>query len=227
LDFSSIGVVVGMRSEARMARRLGFRIAIGGGTRNGAEAAARRLVAEGSLALVSFGLAGGLQPPLLSGKVMVPREILLRTGERFPTDPSLSARLGGVTPHAILGGDHIVGAPKDKRRLWKLTGAAAVDLESGAVAQVATEFGLPFAVLRVICDPASQRLPPAAVAALDQGGKVSLGAMLGSIARNPSQIVDLLRLAGHASIARAALARHVRKLRKSAGEADKLSPGSS
>jgi adenosylhomocysteine nucleosidase len=214
-----------MRSEARMARRLGFRIAVGGGTRNGAEAAARQLVAEGALALVSFGLAGGLQPPLLSGKILVPREILLRTGERYPTDPALSAQLGGVTPHAILGGDKIVGKPKDKRLLWKLTGAAAVDLESGAVAKVATEFGLPFAVLRVICDPASQLLPAAAVAALDQGGKISPGAMLGSIARNPSQIANLLRLAGHAFIARRALARHIRKIRKSAGKADKLAGG--
>ena len=60
-----------MQTEARLARRLGFRIATGGGTRDGAETAARLLVAEGALALVSFGLAGGLQPPLHSGKVLV------------------------------------------------------------------------------------------------------------------------------------------------------------
>jgi adenosylhomocysteine nucleosidase len=220
-------VVVGMQAEARMARRLGFRIAVGGGTRNGAEVAARQLVAEGALALVSFGLAGGLQPPLLSGKILVPREVLLRTGERYPTDPGLSARLGGVTPHAVLGGDHIIAEPKDKRLLWKLTGAAAVDLESGAVAKVATEFGLPFAVLRVICDPATQLLPEAAMGALDQGGKLSLVALLGSVARHPLQIADLFRLAGHAFVARAALAKHVRKLRISPGKTDKLAAGGS
>ena len=214
-----------MQTEARLARRLGFRIATGGGTRDGAETAARLLVAEGALALVSFGLAGGLQPPLHSGKVLVPREIILRTGERFATDASLSAQLGGVTPHVLLGGDRIVGEPQAKRLLWKITGASAVDVESGAVAQVATEFGLPFAALRVICDPAGQRLPPAAMAALDSGGRISIGALLGSIARSPSQLADLLRLAGHAFIARTALTRHVRKLRKSSGKANQLAGG--
>ena len=76
LDSRSIGVVVGMRAEARLlrrlARRLGFRVAIGGGTPAGAEAAARRLVADGALGLVSFGLAGGLHPRLRRGRTWCP-----------------------------------------------------------------------------------------------------------------------------------------------------------
>ena len=223
MDFSSIGAVVGLRAEARLLRGLGFRIGVGGGSQAGAEAAARRLVAEGAQALVSFGLAGGLQPALRPGKILVPREIILPTGERFATDPELSRRLGGATPHAVLGGDRVVGEKRAKNLLWKLTGAAAVDLESGAVARVAAEFGLPCAALRVICDPASRRLPPAVLAALDLDGKIALPPVLRALAANPLLLRDLLRLAADAFIARRALVRHVRGLRKigrSAGEAD-------
>jgi adenosylhomocysteine nucleosidase len=222
LDSSPIGVVVGLRAEARLARRLGFRVAVGGGTRAGAEAAARLLVAEGAQALVSFGLSGGLQPPLRCGKILVPGEIRFETGERLPTDPALSQLLGGTTEHAILGGDRVVGEPQAKRLLWKLTGAAAVDLESGAIARVAAEYGLPCAALRVICDPAGRRLPSAALAGLDQKGKITVRPVLRALAARPWQIGNLLRLAADAFIARRALTRHLRALRRgrSAGEAD-------
>lgn len=231
----SIGIVTGLPAEARLLRGLAFRVAIGGGSPAGAEAAARRLVGDGALALVSFGLSGGLQPGLRPGEILIPGEIRLVSGERFPTDPALSRRLGGATAifNAILGGDRVAGDPDEKQRLWRLTGAAAVDLESGAVASVAAEYGLPCAALRVICDPANRRLPPAALAALDHGGNIAIGAMLRALAADPWQITGLLGLAADAFAARRALIRHVRALqpdtrsadrtaaRRSAGEADK------
>lgn len=214
MDIDRIGLVVGMRAEARLARRLSPRIGIGGGTAAGAEAAARLLVAEGAEALVSFGLAGGLQPLLRHGKILIPGEIRLLTGERLPTDPELSKRLGGPTEHAILGGDQIVIEPSAKLLLWKQTGGAAVDLESAAVAKVAGEYGLPCAALRVICDPASRRLPAAALSGLDSAGRIALGRVLRALAVRPWQIVGLLDLAVDAFVARRALIHHLRGLRR-------------
>ena len=47
--------------------------------------------------------------------------------------------------------------------MFDKTGAFAADMESHVVARIANERQLPFAVLRVIADPANQRLPPAAI----------------------------------------------------------------
>lgn len=206
-----IGVVVGLAAEARIVRRLGWPVAVGGGTTAGAEHAAQRLVNQGAEALVSFGLAGGLDPVLRPGAVIVPSAVIARD-ERHATDPALSRALGGTTPNLVLGADAIVASVEEKRRLRDQTGAAAVDLESGAVARIAALRGLPFAVLRAICDPADGTLPPAAVAALDVRGALHVWRVLGSVAAQPQQIPALLALAAAAVAARRSLLGRVRLL---------------
>lgn len=206
-----VGVVVGLAAEARIARPLGWPVAIGRGTAVGAENAAQRLVNQGARALISFGLAGGLDPALRPGALIVPSAVIAGD-ERYATDPSLSRMLGGSTPHVMLGADAIVASVAEKRRLRERTGAAAVDLESGAVARVAAMHGVPFAVLRAICDPAESALPPAALAALDTRGGIVIWRVLASIAARPAQLPALLALAADAAAARRSLVGRVRPL---------------
>jgi adenosylhomocysteine nucleosidase len=201
---SQPGIVVGLTSEARIARRLGWKVAVGGGTFPGAEAAARDLVAQGVSGLVSFGLAGGLDPALRPGRLIVP--VAVHTGGHdYLADPALSKRLGGGTPHRLLGADRIAPTAEEKRRLWQSTGAAAIDLESGAVARIALDEGLPYAVLRAICDPAERDLPPAAMVALGQSGAIGMLRVLRSVLAYPGQVPGLLVLGRDAAAARRAL----------------------
>jgi adenosylhomocysteine nucleosidase len=201
-------IVVGLRAEALLARRLGVPVVVGGGTAAGAEAAARRAVAAGATALVSFGLAGGLDPDLRPGTLVVPAAVLCGD-QSFAADPALMQWLGGATTHRLLADDMPATDAETKRRLWRATGAATLDLESGAVVRVATAHGLPFAALRVICDPAERDLPPAALAALDASGAIGLARVVRSVIGRPGQLPALLRLAADAAAARRALARRV------------------
>lgn len=194
-----------MAAEARIARRLG-EVAIGGGTPAGAKAAAERLVARGANALLSFGLAGGLDPGLHPGSIVVPVAVLA-DGHRYFTDEGLCRACGGTTVRLVLAADAILADAEGKRRLSVETAASAVDLESGAVARVAQRHRLPFAVLRAVCDPAQRGLPPAALAALDARGAIRLARVAGSVMARPWQIPALLRLAVEAAIARNALLR--------------------
>jgi adenosylhomocysteine nucleosidase len=205
-----LGVVVGMAAELRIARRLG-RVAIGGGRTDGAAAAAERLVADGATALLSFGLAGGLDPNLASGDVVVPVAVL-DAGRRYFTDEDLCRALGGTTVSVLLAGDAVVADAHARRLLSARTGASAVDLESGAVARVAARHRLPFAVLRAVCVPAQRSMPPAALAALNSARAIRPLSVLGSIVARPWQIPALLRLALDTALARHALARSARTL---------------
>jgi adenosylhomocysteine nucleosidase len=192
-------------AEARIAARFGSPVRAGGGTPAGAGAAAAELVRRGATALVSFGLAGGLDPALRPGSVVIP-SVVLAGGDALVADAGLAARFGGVTGHTLLAGSAIAADAAAKRRLHAATGAHAIDLESGAVARVAAGHGLPFAVVRAICDPAERDLPPAALIALDPDGGIGLLAVLRSVLRHPGQIPALLALARDAALARRALA---------------------
>jgi adenosylhomocysteine nucleosidase len=205
------GYVVGLVAEARLLRGCGP-VAIGGGMPIGAEAAAERLVAGGAGALVSFGLAGGLDPALMPGDLVVAAAVW-DDDRRFTADPALCALLGGANAELIATMPAPVATAADKAALFRATGAAAVDLESGAVARVAARWALPFGMLRAVCDPAMRDLPPAALAALDSRGTIGLGRIAAALLRQPAQLPALLRLAGEARAARAALAGAAARLR--------------
>jgi adenosylhomocysteine nucleosidase len=210
-----LGIVVGLAAEARIARLLGP-VEIGGGLPEGAEAAAERLVSDGATALLSFGLAGGLDPNLRPGDLVVP-VVVLDDGRRYPTDEALCRAMGGATAGELYAAPRIVADVDEKRRLSEATQASAVDLESGAVGRVARRHGLPFAVVRAICDPATRGLPPAALVALDARGAIGLLRVIGSILAHPLQMGALISLAFDAAAARRALVRAAKELRRHMG----------
>lgn len=121
--------------------------------------------------------------------------------------------MGGATQQVLLGGEAIVGSAAGKRELWQQTGAAAIDLESGAVAEVAGRHGLPFAVLRAVCDPAERDLPPAALLPLRPGGRIPIMSILASVIARPGQVPGLIALGRDAAAARRALVAAVARMR--------------
>ena len=212
---ASPAFLVGFAAEAKIARRLGWPVAIGGGATEGAAQAVRQLIDSGATGVVSFGLAGGLDPTLPPGTLIVANEVVA-DGRIWPTDAPLSARLGGATGHRCLGLDRIVASPAEKRRLGCETGAVVVDMESGAVATTASALGVPFAVLRAICDPADRGLPPAALVAMDLAGHIAPAPLAWSIVTHPGQVGALLALAKDAATARRALRSRITAMQRDA-----------
>lgn len=212
---ASPAFLVGFAAEARIAARLGWPVAVGGGSTAGAARAVRQLIDSGATGVVSFGLAAGLDLALPAGTLIVAKEVAA-DGQTWQTDASLSARLGGMTGHRCLGVDRIVACPAEKQWLGRETGAAAADMESGAVAAVTTALGVPFAVLRAICDPAELALPPAALVALNSAGRIAPAPLAWSILTRPGQIGALLGLARDAGTARRALRSRITALQRDA-----------
>ncbi len=207
----TVGIVTGLTAEAMIARILGVAVKAGGGTPWGAELAAEQLVAEGATALISFGLAGGLDPDFRPGMVVVPLAVV-EAGRIRPTNAKLRGLLGAETAGMLVAQAEIVVTAAEKFALGRSTLCGAVDLESGAVARVAERHGIPFAVLRAICDPADRDLPPAALAALNDKGAIAIARVALSILRHPGQIPNLIALGRDAARARQALVRRVNQI---------------
>ena len=210
-----------MQSEARLLRALEGRVvvAVGGATAQGTRDAAQELIRAGVGALVSFGLAGGLDPAARAGDLLVPSRIVA-FGRDFLPDLALCAQLGGITPGGLLHSDAVVATAAEKQALHAGSLCAALDMESGVAAQVAQEAAIPFAALRAICDPAGRDLPPLACRALGPDGRLQWRPAMASLLHHPLQLPALLALARDAAAARAALLARIPLIRLQASGYD-------
>lgn len=202
-------VIVGLAFEARIAAGSGLPIICSGDGRN-LTLDLKRAIATGCRGLVSFGVAGGLDPELKPGTCVVASAIV--TGVvRHETDRPWSQKLLAAMPgavHGVLAGvDGPVCSPVRKRALNRETGAVAVDTESHVVARAAASHGLPMTAIRVVADPAHRALPELALTAIRADGTTDVLAVLRSVMRRPHQLPALLRTALDARAARATLLR--------------------
>jgi adenosylhomocysteine nucleosidase len=201
----------GLRAEARIAARsIRVRAIAGGGAGEEFERRLRQAIAEGGEAIISFGLAAGLAPGMIAGTCLIGREVV-HSGTCHSTDPMwasrLKAALGRADVARIAGVDQPLSGVSEKQALHAKSGAAAADMESHIVGRLAAEYGLPFAVLRVIADPAERPLPAAALAGMSRDGRINVRSVLASLAGSPSQLPALMRLAADMGRAMAALFR--------------------
>jgi hypothetical protein len=105
----------------------------------------------------------------------------------------------------------MVTDPGEKRALGERYGAAAVDMETAAVARACGRAGVPFGCVRAISDDVDTPLSPR-LAALLAGGRVSPLRLLGQVARAPGLVGELWRLARQTRLAARQLGRALGEL---------------
>jgi hopanoid-associated phosphorylase len=211
-------VVTGAAFEARIAEGDGIDVLCSGADAAKLRALLHRLDPAGYCAALSFGLAGGLDPTLRAGELIVATEVAAPSGTTHQTTSAitqaLAAALGSASAQAqrLAGSDTAVTDPRGKADLFARTQACAVDMESHVVAEFAQAHGLPWGVLRAICDPAHRALPPLALTALRPDGGIDLAAVLKGVVSDPAQIPALIALGRDTKAATAALRRAHRLL---------------
>ncbi len=208
-------VITGLAQESRIAAGPGVSHVVCSGSDPGRlRNQLSDLDASGLRAVISFGIAGGLDPSLQSGDVVVATAVLAEQGtwKMPPTVVSAMAervRASGipVTEGALVGVEEPVLLPATKAEMRAATDAIAVDMESHIGAAYAARHALPFAAVRVISDPAERALPTLAKGALKADGRVDFAAIFSGLARTPSEWPTLLRAGGDAGRAFAGLRR--------------------
>lgn len=209
----SLGVVTGLAKEAGCLRRAGaaelLMVRAAAGRPEEAAAAARAMAAHGAAGLVSFGVAGGLDPSLGPGVIVIASSVIGPDGDAVAAhEPWVKALMridGAFDSGAIFGSDEPVMTALDKRRLFRRYGALAVDMESHAVAGAAREAGIPFAAIRAIGDPAGRSVPRAALAGLMPDGRTRALPVLAGLLRRPRDFAGIWRLSKETNRALAAL----------------------
>ncbi len=221
---SRLGVVVALPAEARTL--VNTRIQPGGRARFGdgfielcgigrarARAGAGALLGAGATALLSWGTAGGLDGALVAGSLVLPQTVISSAGEALHVDPGwrerVSRRLAGYLAYShgpLVESPAVLGQPADKQALFKASGAAAVDMESAAVADVARGAGVPFLAVRAVLDPAARVIPVGILGAIEPSGRLRGLSLLHALVARPRTLIDLLQLRADLRAARATLA---------------------
>lgn len=200
-------VATGMRAEAALLPP-GLRVAVSGGD----PARLRRMLdeaADGVTAVLSFGIAGGLDRALACGALVVATRVRAPGGAWLADTAWSSAlvRSSGARLGVVAGAAKVVSAPDAKRSLRLMTDALVVDMESAVAAAFAASRGLPFAVLRAVADTAEEVLPHAAAVGLTRTGRPAPGRVAMALLRRPSEFGALVQVAKRSRVALHALAR--------------------
>jgi adenosylhomocysteine nucleosidase len=165
--------------------------------------------------VVSLGFAGGLQPGLTTGDVVLANRIQAWPGLGVSTDAGSAYTVPEdhvvegvfVTPHAkltslaviaaqqaglsrhhglLLSHNMLVSGTRDKRWLGRYTGALAADMESYWIGSLAVTHRLPFISMRAILDPCDMALDfPLHGLTTTDGGLLPAGAAL-AVMRQPT-----------------------------------------
>ncbi|MCP4330979.1 MAG: hypothetical protein GY791_21555 [Alphaproteobacteria bacterium] len=200
----NIGVITGMVIEARCfgAEPANLTIEVTGADRNRTRDACQKLCRAGVESLLSFGLAGGLDPRFEPGDLIIADSVIGSGGARHETEsrcrPILSANAKGILPYQIapiIGSAVAIRTKEEKAELYRKYGAAAVDMESDIVAEMATASSLPFVVVRAVADAADCQVPDAAIVGLGEDGRTRPFSVMGSLITRPSELLPLIKLA--------------------------------
>lgn len=129
------------------------------------------------------------------------------------TNSPLSQLAPGVYRGTLLTTDQIVRLPSQRKSLFERFGAAAVDMETFAVAEVCRRRQTPFSSVRVINDLADETLPPDMEHVMSQHSLAGqFGAALGAVWRRPASAKDMYQLRENALVASGELAKFLKRL---------------
>jgi len=199
VDARPILIVTGLVQEARIAAGPGMAVICSSSDPQQLRALLTVFDPTTIRGVISFGVAGGLDPSLRSGDIVVATEVMAGdarwlAGLSLSEQQIASIALGRrrVVRGGLAGVEKVVVAQSCKAALRSETGAAAVDMESHIAAAYAAENRVPFAALRVIADPATRTLPALARNAIKPNGEIDLRKVLSGLARNPKSLRALV-----------------------------------
>ena len=182
----------------------------GVGPASAAASLAALLAAQRPRLLISTGFAGGLDPRLATG------DLLIATNFSTPALVAKSRALLAGDPHAFFGAltsqPQVAASVAEKSALAATTGALGVDMETASIAAACTRAGVPLLAVRAISDPARAPLPVPFAEWFDPAAQRPRPlALVCYLAHHRAQISPFVRFVRGLTPARHALTRFVRR----------------
>ena len=183
---SRIVVLFAVRAEAKyFLPAEDCEVVVSGIGRKNAERAIVAALVRRPRLVFTCGFAGGLNTAHKHGDIIFESDADCDVADRLIT---LGAR-----PGRFHCSDRIVTTVGEKKALHHLTGADAVEMESGVIRAVLRERGIPSATVRVISDDATEDLPTDFNKLSGADGNISYFKLAAALAKSPGLVPKLMR----------------------------------
>jgi adenosylhomocysteine nucleosidase len=136
--------------------------------------------------VLSCGFAGGLNPELTRGSVVFSLEAGTGLEQSLPA--------AGARQCRFYCSDRIATTADEKQKLWQLTTADAVEMESKIICECCRERKIPSGTVRVILDTANEDLPLDFNETLTADQQMNYAKLGLAVLKSPGKIAGLLRL---------------------------------
>ncbi|WP_262967142.1 phosphorylase family protein [Methylobacter psychrophilus] len=174
--------------------------------------AAELLAAKGAGRLISWGCAAALSASLKPGDLILADKLIDAGNCEMAVNTDWHSEIKNrlakfmvIHSGALVESISIVSSSTDKKQLHSITGAVALDMESIAIAKVASQHALPFITIRAIVDPVIMNLPLAINYSLNNSGDIMLGKLLLFLLLHPAELPGLIKLGLHFNAAKKTL----------------------
>ncbi len=193
--------IVGLQSEAKILRQYGYHhVGISGGDRLTAQKTTEFFIQKQAKSIISFGFAGGLDPSIPVGGIIIPTAI--RTIDNLLFDVHQNWRkkiinlMAGIRIYSgtMLGSDNPIIEKKIKANIYHKFGTIGVDMESHIVASICNKNNVPFCAIRVVIDTANTSLSKQTADIMQKDGRISVNRAIKTILNHPSVLKELIIL---------------------------------
>lgn len=149
--------------------------------------------------LISWGSAAGLFQGINAGDLLIPESVKIER-RVYNTSGLFNQKIISNLPQSIILHQgpivetrNILASVKDKEQLFESSGCKAADMESGVLAQLATENNIPFSVIRSVSDAVDLALPASLLGSFRNGTFQPLTLMTKALTK-PGDWISIIKL---------------------------------
>ena len=188
-----IGIVVGLKSEERSIPK-NNNIFVARGYGQEAYKAAKKVLKNNIDLIISFGLAGGMNPKIKNSEIIIPKKIFNEKFKFHKTSYFFNSYLEKKCKEKVISKVNLITSQKILNKKMNTSLIDAVDMEADFVFKAAREHNVPFSSVKVIFDDLKNPIPNFLISTINTKGQLKALNLFFLILKKPYRIKNLIEI---------------------------------
>ena len=188
-----IGIVVGLKSEEKSIPK-NNNIFVARGYGQEAYGAAKKVLKNNIDLIISFGLAGGMNPEIKNSDIIIPKKIFNEKFRFYKTSSFFNSYLEKKCKEKVISKVNLITSQKILNKKMNTSLIDAVDMEADFVFKAAREHKVAFSSVKVIFDDLKNPIPNFLISTINTKGQLKSLNLFFLILKKPYRIKNLIEI---------------------------------